>query len=546
MTERLFFHRAHMKSLLAAAVVVVAMATTSWPAQAQMPDLRQMVGKPLGVPDLPPGTVVVRVARQTPANAAADVEVIATVREANGDARTRAARTLPDGRASFEGLVPRAVFQAVATVDGERLETETFTVPVRGGIRVMLVAGLGPATGEAAEAPPAMAADGPPENAFRMGATTGTTEPAADLPAGTLELFLKDAQDQPVVGQKVTLGEVSLLPEEEKRGVRGHEAVTDAEGRARFEGLTTGSNAGYAAVAQHEGMRISTQPFRMPEDTGMRGRLLALGRTQDPAVLQFDQRTKVVVDIREEALAIMMGLFFRNTSTQIFDPGPEGLVIPLPDDAVNAQEISGGVPVEVISGVGIKITTPIPPDSAAAFVTTARFGYILPSGGASSLKVEQVMPVAVPTPPDTFLLVPQKTGLELSGPGVRRLGPEVDGAGEKVNVYTTPPIAAGATLAFTVTGIPAYDRKGRYVAAFLCLLLLGAAIAWGGGVRSGAKGAGKNRDALVERREKLFAELVDLERERRVSADANGRLTGRRRTLIAELESVYRDLARLD
>jgi hypothetical protein len=48
-------------SLLLAVVLVAA------PASAQMPDLRTMNGRPLPVPDLPTGTVTVRVARQTPA-----------------------------------------------------------------------------------------------------------------------------------------------------------------------------------------------------------------------------------------------------------------------------------------------------------------------------------------------------------------------------------------------------------------------------------------------------------------------------------------------
>src|SRR5687767_795966 len=93
------------------------------PAAAQMPDLRAMSGKPLPVADLPPGTVTVRVARQMPSNAVADVEVTAIIANAAGDARKRVVKTGSDGRATFDGVASGSTFEAEVTVDGERLKT---------------------------------------------------------------------------------------------------------------------------------------------------------------------------------------------------------------------------------------------------------------------------------------------------------------------------------------------------------------------------------------------------------------------------------------
>jgi len=110
-----------------------------------------------------------------------------------------------------------------------------------------------------------------------------------------------------------------------------------------------------------------------------------------------------------------------------------------------------------------------------------------------------------------------------------------------------PPVPAGGALELTVTGIPARDRTGRDVAFGLCVLLLGAALA--GLYRTGratrAAPAGSGRDELIARREKLFADLVAVERERKGGADAP-RLADRRQQLINELETVYRSLARLE
>jgi len=49
-------------------------------------------------------------------------------------------QTDADGRAQFDHLSPASTVKATAVVDGERLESQEFLVPDRGGIRLMLVA----------------------------------------------------------------------------------------------------------------------------------------------------------------------------------------------------------------------------------------------------------------------------------------------------------------------------------------------------------------------------------------------------------------------
>jgi hypothetical protein len=516
------------------------------PALAQMPDLRSMSGRPLPVSDLPPGTVVIRVVRQSPANPVAGVDVTSTSRSANGDARARTAKTGADGRATFEGVPTGGDFQASVTVDGERLETARFPVPPMGGVRVMLIAGLGSAP--AGEAPPNQG--GAEERpTFRMGAATGSVAPATDLPVGVLELELRDGAGRPLPGKRVQIAEVRLKQgpggTEGEREVGVHEGTSDAAGKVRFEKLTTGEAAGYAAVTEHEGLRLGTQPFRMPTDRGMRGSILALRRTSDTSALRIDPRSKVVVYLREDAIAVMVALIVRNTSSDIFDGGEEGLTIPLPDGAVGAQELEGSEKLDVAPGVAVRLKAPIPPDSAANFATQVRFGYVLPADG-DTVEVRQVFPIAMPEP---FILLPAKDNLEVGGPGITRLKDETDNQGDKVLAYTAPPVAAAGTLAMSVSGIPARDLTGRTVAAILSILLvLGAAVF--AGPRRGGDEAANQRQTLAQKREKLFQELVTLEQQRQSDPEAkaasNGRLADRRRDLVTKLESVYRDLAKLE
>ena len=101
---------------------------------AQMPDPKQMSGVPLPVGDLPAGTVTVRVVRGTMTN------VISGQRVDLIGPTPMSANTNDAGRAEFTGLQPGLRVRASTIVDGESLESQEFTVPSNGGIRLALVA----------------------------------------------------------------------------------------------------------------------------------------------------------------------------------------------------------------------------------------------------------------------------------------------------------------------------------------------------------------------------------------------------------------------
>jgi hypothetical protein len=124
------------------------------PAAAQMPDPRIMSGQIIPSPELPAGTVTVRVIRQTIMNVAPGVDV-----ELHGAGDVRHATTGPEGRAEFTGLPAGAHVHAVAVVDGERLRSIEFDVPAAGGVRTMLAAGVG--VGEMVNGGPAPSAAAP-------------------------------------------------------------------------------------------------------------------------------------------------------------------------------------------------------------------------------------------------------------------------------------------------------------------------------------------------------------------------------------------------
>lgn len=134
-------HRA--RALLVPALLAVTSLATA------QPDPRQMSGIPLPDAELPDGTISVRVIRGRLSNNVPNHPV--ELRQ--GDVVETAA-TDAEGRATFLTLNPGQSVRAATELDGERIESQSFAVPGRGGVRLMLV-GVDPGT-PVVDAPPGL------------------------------------------------------------------------------------------------------------------------------------------------------------------------------------------------------------------------------------------------------------------------------------------------------------------------------------------------------------------------------------------------------
>jgi hypothetical protein len=110
-----------------------------------------MSGIPRPDPQLQNGIVTVRVIRGS-----FDNPVVSLTVELAGPSPAMRATTDDAGRAEFKGVPPGLGLKASATVAGERIESQEFSMPASGGIRLALVA-AGPAG--SSSPPPAAAAD---------------------------------------------------------------------------------------------------------------------------------------------------------------------------------------------------------------------------------------------------------------------------------------------------------------------------------------------------------------------------------------------------
>lgn len=103
-------------------------------AQVAMPDPKAMSGSVIEMPDVPAGTVSVRVIR-----GGFDKNITGQAVEFLIDGKPRRAVTDAEGRAQVTGLAPGTRVRANAVVDGERLESQEGVVQ-GSGLRIILVA----------------------------------------------------------------------------------------------------------------------------------------------------------------------------------------------------------------------------------------------------------------------------------------------------------------------------------------------------------------------------------------------------------------------
>jgi hypothetical protein len=507
-----------------------------------MPDLRAMSGKPLPDRGMTLGTVTVRVVRQTPANPVANIEIVAITEAPGGEHRKRTAKTDSGGRALFESLPVGNNFRAEVVVDGEKLATETFAVPEAGGIRTMLIAGLGARNSKDEGGGATPGEEG--QQAFRLGFISGSVTPEAALPAGTVEVTAFDEAGRPLARKSIELGFI-------RPG--GHVEVarqsTGADGVARFsnfagplpaEGDAAGE-IGVAVVMQHGTMRVGSDGFNLPAKGGVKVELRVPTRTADPSVITIGAGGRVILQLRDETVSFIETLPLENQSNKLFDPGPGGVEIPLPTEFTSADVAPGEHKIEIRKGIGVAIHGVIPPRRPQASDPNSKspdevtFGFVLPATG-STREFEQRFPTGMGE--FTFITdaLPGLTieSSQISGRQERELG------GKKFWLMHGDPIPRGGTLRFTVRGLPAPSTTGRKIAGILALSLIAAAFLFGR--RGGAGGrseAVSERDRLVSRREKLFSELVVLETQ-------NGAQRSVRGDLVKKLESVYREIAALD
>jgi hypothetical protein len=166
------------------------------PAGAAPPQTARAAGMALHDGTLPPGTLTARIVQGT---FSGNVSGVRVTLETEGQA-SKEATTGADGRAQFAHLTVGTKVRVMATVDGERLESESIVLPAESGVRVLLVAGDRfvdtTKPGQVAElpaittAPPLPPGTATPASTTAPSASAPSTTPAAAADTGVATLRL--------------------------------------------------------------------------------------------------------------------------------------------------------------------------------------------------------------------------------------------------------------------------------------------------------------------------------------------------------------------
>ena len=363
----------------------------------------------------------------------------------------------------------------------------------------------------------------------------GVPLPAPELADGSVSVRLMREQ----LGNNIARHPVTLKVGETKRS-----SETDAQGRAVFTGLTPGTAVQAEAVV--DGETLQSQEFAVPASAGIRVALISglkavaareraaaeAGASEPPrpGIVMIGGESRIITEFQDDNLQVFYILDIVNGArTPIATSGP--LVIELPREATSATIMDGSSRLASVNGRFVTVTGPFPPGT-----TPLQIGYTLPYY-SESVTIEQKWPAAMD---QIFVAVEKVGGLTIASP---QLPDQQEAAvsGQTFVMGRGARLNAGQPLTLTISGLPYRDMTLRNVgiAVAALVLVLGAWAAWTGAPVRRAQSA-----HLDARREKLFNELVELERQRKAGRIDESRYATRRQTLMAQLERVLGQLDR--
>lgn len=367
--------------------------------------------------------------------------------------------------------------------------------------------GTTPATAPSAEqtTQPAQAARAPQSHARPP---ANESAPAPDLPAGTIEVLVLRASGAPIAGQEVRLGIMfQRISEGESRSERL--ARTDAEGRVRFEGLQGGSNYSYRVTLKSGPAEYASMPFGLG-GSGHRVKLHVFPVTRNIKEALVGMRGFLYIEPRDDIFQFQVLYRVFNIGAVTWVPDDVVMELPAEFKAFSAERGMTDIRFEQVEGKGARLVGTFPPgqhDVGFRFqlpkerVETAFFGVGL-----------------LPHVAEMRVIAEASTNMTLDVEGFEPTRSDTNPRGQRVLVTRKLMGVEGEPLqriAVTLSGLPV-PGPGRWIAALIAALLAGSGgAAAAGWLRFDAPGRDRRGEELVQARELLLQELVELESARR-------------------------------
>jgi len=207
----------------------------------------------------------------------------------------------------------------------------------------------------------------------------------------------------------------------------------------------------------------------------------------------------------------------------------------VPAGAVGTTLLQGSSPLAMVSGTHVRVNGPFPPGR-----TVLQVACELPVTGGS-MDITQQFPATM----ERLVVLVKKVGdTKLTSPQLARQQ-DFPGDGETVIGAMGGAVAAGQPIVLSLAELPHHSGVPRWTALSLAvgIFVIGFMAAR---KRPDPIARDTERKRLIGRREKLFADLVRLEHDRRNGRVDPARYATRRAELLAALETVYGALDHAD
>ena len=328
-------------------------------------------------------------------------------------------------------------------------------------------------------------------------------------------------------------------PVDLRAGDRVSTADTDGEGRATFLILNPGEQV--TVATELDGVELASLPFAAPGRGGVA--VLLVGASGDPGDadarpaarsgrVTLSQESRILVELGEEQVEVYYLLDVFNQSPWPVEPEPP-FEFRLPPGAQAGTVLQGSTPRTLVDGPRVWVQGAFEPG-----VTPVHVASILPYSG-DGLALSQVFPADF----EQLLVFVEKWGaIDVASTQIERRGEMgADETGMSALIWGTGRrVPAGDPVVLELSGLPHHSGWPRIVTLALSALIVVLGIVGSAGTGGGA--GPDRREALERRREKLFTELVKVERQHRQGRIKATRYGTRRAELIDQLQNVLREL----
>jgi len=354
----------------------------------------------------------------------------------------------------------------------------------------------------------------------------GIPRPVTDLPDASISVRL-------IRGQ-LSNNIASHLVELHFANGRVIKVNTDDAGRAQFDKVPPGV---VKASADVDGEHLESQEFEAPKQGGIRLMLVATDKNAKaapeapalPAVkgtVTLTDNSRIVFEPGDENVAVYYILEIFNNNTNPVNPDPP-FAFDMPNGAQGTTILDGSSPIVRNNGKHVSLAGPVPPGK-----TVIQLVAEMPAD-TGTINVTQTFPAAL----DRLAVLVKKVGdTKLESPTIERQQ-DFPNEGQVVIGAMGGTIAAGKPIELHLVDLPHHSRVPRYTALSLAGAVLLAGV-WGATRKQDVRATDAERKRLTSRREKLFGELVKIERERRAGR-SDECAAARREELVAQLEHIY-------